>query len=70
MSYKIRDLQVGGYKAKGTEFATKKEACKDLIRFHSLDTNMSAEKKLLKQGEIDRLANQLQDLGGWRIEQT
>lgn len=60
--YKLRDLQFedrffGG--GQGIIFKDKKEVCEQLISYHSNDCNMSVERKLLKQGKIEKCLNEL-----------
>jgi len=54
MPYKIKDLQFSGdqYFADGEKFKTKREACEQLISYHSIDCDMHEEQKLLNAGKV------------------
>jgi len=54
--YKIRDLQFEDRYFGGDEptlFETKREACEQLIDYHSIDCDMKIEQGLLDAGKID-----------------
>jgi hypothetical protein len=69
MLYKIRDLQLPDrYFADGATFKTKKEACEQMIDYHSADNDMSAEQALLDAGKIDECWQALSGFE-WELEE-
>lgn len=67
--YRIRDLQFDcRYFADGKIFKSKKEICKQLIDYHSIDCNMSEEKKLFKKNKVEKCLQSLKQFE-WEIEE-
>ena len=69
MTYKIFDIQRGCYFANGEEFNTLKKVAEQLIDFHSIDCDMKAEKKLLKEGKIKECIDEL-EMFEWEIQEV
>jgi len=67
MAYKIKDLQIDRYFADGETFKTKKEACEQIISYHSVDCEMDEEQALLNAGKIDECWDRLADFE-WELE--
>jgi len=68
--YRIKDLQFDcRYFADGKLFKNKEEICEQLIDYHSIDCDMSVEKKLLNEGKIDECWNELSYFE-WEIEKV
>lgn len=68
--YRIKDKQFNcRYLAGGSTFNTKKEACEQLIDFHSNDCDMSAEQKLLDKNKIDECWRELEYFE-WELEEV
>ena len=68
--YKIRDKQFEyRYFADGALFKNKEEICEQLIDYHSIDCDMSAEQKLLDAGKIDECLKLLCEFE-WEIEEV
>lgn len=53
MKYKIKDLQNDIYLANEHEFNSLKNVCEYLIGYHSIDTDMTEETKLYKEGRYE-----------------
>lgn len=70
MKYRIRDLQFDcRYFADGAIFNSKKEACEQLISFHSIDCDMRIEQKLLDKNEVEKCWNELSYFE-WELEKV
>jgi len=70
MKYRIKDLQFDcRYFADGEIFDSKREACDQLISFHSIDCDMSVEQKLLDKNEIEKCWNELSYFE-WELEKV
>ena len=67
--YKIKDLQQDKYFANGSLFKNKKEACEQLISYHSADCNMEEEQRLLDEGRVDECWNELSAFE-WELEKV
>lgn len=66
--YRIRDLQFKErYFADGALFETKREACEQLIGYHSNDCDMTIETQLSNAGRIDDCWKELQ-FYEWALE--
>lgn len=69
MKYKIIDAQNNVYLANEFEFDNLKKVCEYLIGYHSIDTDMTEEKKLFDEGRYDECWNELA-MYDWELEEV